>query len=254
MTVRAALSSVFLLFACTVAAYGTVVTVVTENYPPYNYLNEDGMIAGEATGLVHKVMRASGLAYEIKLLPWPRAVRNTLAGDSTLIFSIARSPTRESDFTWLVPLAEDTYHLFGRTDDTRRITAADVRSGKYRVVCIFEDISCPLVRNFGIPDDHILEGIDISRADAMKLVQTGRVDFYVAGTVNHRSNIERLGFHANTFGPRLSLETGMTLYLAAGKKVRPEIQAAVVQGFEKLLDRGEYRLLFKGDKPANSAN
>jgi len=250
VTVRAALSSVILLLACTLAARGTVVTVVTENYPPYNYLSEDGTIAGAATTLVHKVMRSSGLDYEIRLLPWPRAVRNTLAGDNTLIFSIARSPSRESDFNWLVPLAEDTYYLFGRTGDTRRITAEDARAGKYRVVCIFEDISCPLIRNYGIPDDCILEGIDITRTDAMKLVQTGRVDFYVAGTVNHRSNIERLGFHANTFGPKLSLETGMTLYLASGKKVRPEIQAAVVQGFEKLLDRGEYRLLFKGNRSA----
>lgn len=225
--------------------------IYTENYPPYNYPDANGAITGQATELVHKVMRASGLSYEIRLLPWARAMRNTISGDNTLIFSIVRSPEREENFKWLVPIARDHYYLFGRANDTRPITAAHIRSGKHQVVCVFEDISCQLLRDFGLPDDAILAGIDITRADAMKLVQTGRVDFYVAGRLEFQSNAQNLGFKADTFSPRLYLDASMTLYLAAGKKIKSKLEAAIVKGYESLLDQGTFEMLFQSGNTVN---
>lgn len=252
MTVRAALRCCLMIFFISpVGAQSADVTIYTENYPPYNFSDADGAVTGQATDLVHKVMRASGLSYEIKLLPWTRAMRNTTGGNNTLIFSIVRSPEREENFKWLVPIARDHYYLFGRADDTRPITAEQVRSGLHQIVCVFEDISCHLLREFGIPDDAILEGIDITRADAMKLVQTGRVDFYVAGRQEFQSNALNLGFNADTFGPRLYLDASMTLYLAAGKQIKPELQAAVVKGYESLLDRGSFEMLFQSGNSVN---
>ncbi len=251
MTVRAALRFILIFFFSPVGAQCADVVIYTENYPPYNYPDANGAVTGEATQLVHNVMRASGLSYEIRLLPWTRAMRNTMSDNNALIFSIVRSPEREEEFKWLVPIARDHYYLFGRANDNRPITAEHIRSGRHQVVCVFEDISCQLLRDFGLPDEAILEGIDITRADAMKLVQTGRVDFYVAGRIEFQANALNLGFDADTFGPRLYLDASMTLYLAAGKKIKPELEAAIVMGYERLLDQGKFEMLFQSGNPVN---
>jgi len=55
--------------------------------------------------LIAKAMlSASGQLVPIQLLPWRRAYRMDLSRENTIIFSLVRSPERESFFHWMGPV------------------------------------------------------------------------------------------------------------------------------------------------------
>lgn len=80
------------------------ITVVTEDFPPYNYQS-----GGDAKGLSVEVLKAVlselQLTPEIRFLPWARAYHVATSQKNVLIFSIARIPEREALFHWVGEIA-----------------------------------------------------------------------------------------------------------------------------------------------------
>lgn len=94
--------------------------VVTEEWLPYNYTDEQGNIIGRATNKVKSVLDDAGLDYEIRVYPWLRAMKLATEQPNTLIYSIFRTPERENLFHWVCPLLEPIreylFKLKSRTD------------------------------------------------------------------------------------------------------------------------------------------
>ena len=49
------------------------ISVVTEDWPPYNYLDENGEMTGYSTKVVKKVLEKANVQYDIRLYPWARS-------------------------------------------------------------------------------------------------------------------------------------------------------------------------------------
>src|SRR3546814_13439216 len=60
-------------------AAGEVLHLPTEQYAPFNF-DQDGEIKGLGADQVREIMRRSGLAYDMELLPWSRAIGLARAG------------------------------------------------------------------------------------------------------------------------------------------------------------------------------
>jgi len=85
--------------------------VVTEDYPPYSYL-EAGRVTGYSTAVVRAVLAEAGLEAEIQLIPWARAYDLALHDEQVLIYSIARTPAREHKFRWIGQVAPSEWFLY----------------------------------------------------------------------------------------------------------------------------------------------
>jgi polar amino acid transport system substrate-binding protein len=96
-------------------------TLTTEEYPPYNMLDER---TREPTGItVDKVVELMHRAHEpftITSYPWQRAYRLALDMENACVFSTSRTPEREALFTWIGPLAQSDWAIFARADDDRK--------------------------------------------------------------------------------------------------------------------------------------
>ena len=94
----------FLLFLvlCTSPwnAFGQDITIVTEEWPPYNY-SEDGEAKGVVTDIVKEVMSRAGMGYTIEVLPWARSYKMAMEEENVMIYSIFKLPNRESLFQWI---------------------------------------------------------------------------------------------------------------------------------------------------------
>ncbi|MCO7190659.1 MULTISPECIES: transporter substrate-binding domain-containing protein [unclassified Pseudoalteromonas] len=112
--------------------------VVTEQWVPYNFINPQGEVDGRATQKVREVLDAAGIRYEILLFPWARAMKIAQTQPNTMIYSIFRTPERETRFEWACPLLRPVKeHLFRLTsrndiqlnslDDAKRYITAMVR-------------------------------------------------------------------------------------------------------------------------------
>ncbi|MBI2753183.1 MAG: hypothetical protein HYX46_06665 [Betaproteobacteria bacterium] len=89
-----------LLLACVLAApmaHGQTVRAVTET-TPYTYQKGE-RVEGTATEVVEKTLQAAGQTdYQVRLYPWARAYDMALKEPNVLIFLIARTPARETQF------------------------------------------------------------------------------------------------------------------------------------------------------------
>lgn len=81
--------------------YKPKLTLYTENWPPYQYTDSQGIIRGTSVEKVKKILDAKKWPYEIVVLPWARAVFQIHIVPNSLIFSIARFDEREDKYHWL---------------------------------------------------------------------------------------------------------------------------------------------------------
>lgn len=216
--------------------------IYTENYPPYNLLNNNGDVVGLATEKVHQVMKAAGLDYEIKLVPWARAVHFTQNNSNALIYSITRTPARESNFDWLVPLAESSFYVFNRDKDVRSVNLASIRAGEFTGACVSNDLGCELFRVIGMPKANILRIADNYTAD-FRMVMAERADLYISDiNVNERLRLSE-GFDPALTKPVMRLDGQTGFYLAGGKNLNANARRAIINAYNALMQSKSYQLV-----------
>lgn len=93
----------------------------TEEYGPYSYYDKSkGQLNGLAVELVRAVLaEAKDSDSEIDIFPWPRLYKMAREQQNVAIFSIARTPDRESQFKWVGSLYKTESYLWklkSRTD------------------------------------------------------------------------------------------------------------------------------------------
>lgn len=219
------------------------IVIYTENFPPYNFLDETGAVVGAATELVQQVMARSGLAYEIKLGPWTRAMRRAESHPNSLIYSMARTESRSAHFDWLVPIISESYYLIGRKDDLREISTAAITKGVFTAICMQSDISCPLLRAAGFPEKSLIRFSSVKGVtSAATMMLSGRADFYPDTLFRFHSLPETAGLDISGIEAK-TLLGHLDFYLAASKKLNPVIKTKIRESYQALLKDGNYQPL-----------
>ncbi|MBZ9666399.1 ABC transporter substrate-binding protein [Pseudomonas sp. LMG 31766] len=85
--------------------------LVTEEWAPYNY-RENEHITGMATEVVRAIMALTGDDFEISMRPSMRASRVLHTQPRTIMYSMFRTPERESLFKWVGPIAEESIYPY----------------------------------------------------------------------------------------------------------------------------------------------
>ena len=91
------------LFVCSSAFGGQKLMVLTEDWPPYNYIKNDNIV-GISTDLVIAALNKAELDCTLQLYPWKRAYKVTLETPNTLLYTTSRTKKREKLFKWVGPL------------------------------------------------------------------------------------------------------------------------------------------------------
>lgn len=151
--------------------------IVTEELPPLNY-TENGVIVGSATEIVNKVLKNAEIEFEIGSFPWARAYQMALNNPNTLIYSINRTPERESMFKWIGLVAErkaDTF-LFSLQNNSRVILNKNNLYKSLSIVVVKNDIN----HDFLIQEDYNNVFTTMSFESCIKMLFAHRVDLVVA--------------------------------------------------------------------------
>jgi len=120
-------------------AQAQTLRAVTES-TPYTYLKGE-RVEGSATEVVERTLQAAGQTdYQVRLYPWARAYDMALKEPNVLIFLIARTPARETQFKWAGEIMKIQYHLY-RLRERSEIavrTLADARN--YTIGVMRDDV------------------------------------------------------------------------------------------------------------------
>lgn len=129
-----------LLLACVLAgptAQGQTVRAVTET-TPYTYQKGE-RVEGAATEVVEKTLQAAGQTdYQVRLYPWARAYDMALKEPNVLIFLIARTPARETQFKWAGEIMKIQYHLY-RLKERTEIAVKTLADAKNYTIGVMRD-------------------------------------------------------------------------------------------------------------------
>jgi len=193
--------------------------VLTDLYPPYSYRGDSGALTGISVSKVTSLLDSIGVSYQIIVMPWSRALQRVQTTPNSLIFSLNRTPDREDQFEWLIPLNRVEYHLIGLPKDASPPfdrEAAIANGGK--VLCEAASSPCRMLADYGFHQSAILPIADKSPVDLVHLLLRGRADFLISDPVV-------MLWHAERANPETALRTydlvgqGVTDYLAAGKQL-----------------------------------
>ncbi|VVB57368.1 Bacterial extracellular solute-binding proteins, family 3 [uncultured archaeon] len=99
--------------------------VLTESFPPLNYLDENGQAAGQSSDVVRGIMNRTNQTYSIELMEWNKAYNLTLSGKDVALYSVARTPERESLFKWVGPIGSWEFAFYVPANSTLNISSLD---------------------------------------------------------------------------------------------------------------------------------
>jgi len=207
---------------------------VTEQYPPYNYV-ENGTLRGIAVDLLHGVYREMGSTLapgQVRVLPWTDAYEAARSQKNTAVFATIRLPEREHLFKWAGPLASERQVIFADPARSYAISGpADLN--RYRIGVVRDDAATPQLRALGVDPAAIVTVGTVP--DLISLMQAGDIDLWCYGDLAGR-------FHAGTVtGDPDSFEVVYTLdtrdiYFA----FNTDTPDSVIAAFQAALDSVRY--------------
>lgn len=203
----------FLLLPCMLQA--TSITVVTEQFNPYQTTNPDGSVGGVHTQRVQQILDKAGIEYQIELMPWARAYKTAHDQPNVLIYSLLRTDERMTEFQWLVPLCPlqvSFYRATNRTD----IHAASIDDATQYVVGVEQgQANYQYLKHNGFRDGTTLQVVGHNH-QLTEMLHKGRIDLMLVSDVYvqqlpeaERSRLQRL-FVVHDLEKMLYLATAAT--------------------------------------------
>ncbi len=205
-------------------------TYITEQFPPYNYL-ENGKLQGISVDLLEKAWEKIGVDLNrsvIQILPWKEGYQKTLDKTSTVLFSTARLPQREQLFKWAGPIGPIRNVLLAKWDKNIRITAPEDLK-KYRIGAINDDSAVQMLQDNGVKKEDLV--LETTSRPIIKMLQNGSIDAWAYGDVAGIWLIRESGANASDF--KVAYEFGQTDYYYAFNKETPDI---LVRSFQEAID------------------
>ncbi|ODN43310.1 substrate-binding periplasmic protein [Piscirickettsia litoralis] len=162
--------------------------IMTEDYPPFNYLDKDKKLKGYAVDLLAEVItkiNAPQKIDKVRVLPWARGYSQAQKpGLKNMLFATTRTEERETLFKWAGPIAQTKIVVFALADSNITISnAADLK--KYKFAAIRGDIGAILLGSNNVPTTNINQlnkftlltrMVEKKRADMFAYEQSGAID------------------------------------------------------------------------------
>lgn len=165
-----------LLTALACGAPVRALTLVTEDYPPFNMLADGGKsVGGLSTDIIREMMKRADIPISVGLYPWQRALSLALTDKDTCVYSAVRTEKRELQYKWVGPVVSDDWALFAPADSTIHLQmledARAYKLGGYQGDAAGDYL---VSRKFNV---------DIASADKLnpQKLMAGRIDLWIAG-------------------------------------------------------------------------
>jgi len=203
---------------------------ITENLPPLNYQDESGP-RGFSVELLRLMAAGAGVRLELQVLPWQRAMQAAEANPRSVLFSLTRTPERETQFQWVGPIAQRRvllYKLASRTDLTMS-QLSDLGNGRIGVVR--DSAADKQLQGQGLkPGVQLEQGLD-DAANVRKLL-AGRMEYVALLDWAAAWNLRQLQLPYGTLQPVMEQEASRAYYYG----LRPDADPSLVRRLQNTLD------------------
>ena len=202
----------------------------TENLPPLNFQDEGGP-QGFSVELLRLMAAGAGLALELEVLPWQRAVQRAEAQPASVLFSLTRTPEREAQFQWVGPIAQRRiliYRLASRPD-LKLAQLADL--GDARIGVVRDSAADKQLQAAGLkPGVHLEHGLD--DATNLRKLLAGRMAYITLLDWAAAWNLRQLKLPYATLQPVLEQDATRSYWFG----LRPDTDSALLKRLQAELN------------------
>jgi polar amino acid transport system substrate-binding protein len=147
---RPKLALTMLVAGVLAAAPAIALTLLTEENPPFNYM-EKGKLIGAATEIVLDMAMRASVPVKTEVLSWDKAYVRAQGERDTCLFSTARLENRERLFLWVGPIGTNLWAVYGKNDFGPTIrTVKDL--SLYRIGTVLRDPKNDFLRENAVTD------------------------------------------------------------------------------------------------------
>lgn len=169
--------------------YGQALSIYTADEPPLSF-HENGVVTGFSTDIVNDIVaRTQGKEF-VQMVPWSRAYKTSLLTPNSVVFTMARTPLRETLFHWVGPIVKKRWVLYSLKNRGFEIAdLADVASLTIGVVR--DDARANFLKSSGLKNIYEVDDHHI----ALNMLMKGRVDLWAASDFEGPMLIKDSGFN-----------------------------------------------------------
>lgn len=126
------------------------IKLMTEQYAPFAFRDQDGRLRGSGIEQVEALMNNAGLDYKIEIVPWARAITMAETQPMHCVFTAAQTPERLPLFKWVLPLSISNSILVRHAQSDVRASSLD-DAKRYTIGTHRADYTEDLLRRQGFP-------------------------------------------------------------------------------------------------------
>ncbi|WDP89955.1 MAG: amino acid ABC transporter substrate-binding protein [Desulfobacter sp.] len=240
---RSLVKNCFLALACVFflasAAPAETFSIMTEEYPPFNY-TENGKLTGLSSEVMAELIKRLGHPDEIKVLPWSRAYNFIQHKDGMILFSMTRTEARENLFKWVGPVAPNKWVFFAKKGSGLQINSLEDAKKVKKIGTYKDDAAESFLKAEGFSN---IESVVNDEANAKKLA-AGRIDLWIVGQLQGVFKAKK------AIGDAAALENVFDvketqLYIAFSKNTPDEVIAKWQAELDKMKADGTYDAIMK---------
>jgi polar amino acid transport system substrate-binding protein len=199
------------------SAWCQELTVLTENLPPLNYV-DNGVLVGPSVEIVREIIKRVGSHEQIQVYPWARAYKMALEEENVVLFGMTYTKVRQDKFKWVGPLATKRDILVGKKYSGIKISSLEDAKKVGRIGTLRDDTRERLLKSHGFLN---LESVSDEQLNAQKLA-IGRIDLWAYKIPGLRTVCDLAGVDHTDFEEVVHLRK-IDLMIAFSKKTSDAI-------------------------------
>lgn len=213
-------------------------TLMSEDYPPYNYPNKDGKPTGISIDIVEKIISKTGDENSIVILPWARSYHDIQNKENQVLFVMTRTKTREDLFKWVGPIASNNWVLFAKNSSNIKLTSLeDAKNLNYSIGTYKNDAAEIFLKNNKFENIHSVTDDNFN----IKKLYKNRIDMWITGEYQGLVKVKRSKLNLKL---KKLLDVKKTqLYIAFSKDISNDIIKRWQKELDLLKSNGEYQTI-----------
>lgn len=207
-------------------------TYVTEEFPPFNYIN-NGTATGFMVDMISAISRKAGYELPLKnisVLPWNEAYQTALKEPGTVIFSIARTPEREKLFSWVGPVTSTDIALYSSRSRNITLNTTDELT-QYTIGAVADDVAIDCLVDAGVDKDAIITGKD--PYTLLKSLDNGTIDLFAYGDIAAEYHIKNATGKSGFYKIAKIIGT-CPVYIGLSRETSPDVVHKFQNAFDEL--------------------
>lgn len=201
------------------------------NYPPYEYINNQGQPDGFNVDIIHAVANAMGFGIKLDLGPWDVVVSQLEEKKIDALIGMFKTTERNKKFDFSIPHFIASYAVFVR-DDSPIQSLNDVKNKK--IIVQLSDLGHDFIKENNLTE-HIIEKENWS--EVLRSLAEGEGDCAIVSRLQGTRLIENLSItNVRAVGPPI-IQSKYCLAVAKGNSM---LLAKLNEGLSIIKDTGKY--------------